>query len=68
MIPELARYISSSDDGLAASNTTSANEDQLASVMELFRDDDSEFDSSFDGFQTETDDDENEDENTNTVH
>lgn len=36
--------------------------------MELFRDDDSEIDSSFDGFEAETDDDENEDEYNNTVH
>ena len=62
IIPEPARYISSSDDVSAASVTTEANEDQLASVIELFCDDDSEFDSSFDGFHANTDDDENEDE------
>ena len=60
IIPEPARYISSSDDDLAASDTTEANEDQLAPVMELFCNDDSEFDSSVDGFQAETDDDEDE--------
>ena len=57
-----------SDDDSAASDTTDANQDQLASVMELFHDDDNEFDSSFDGFQAETDDNENEDEQNNTVH
>ena len=62
IIPEPASYISSSDDNSAASNTTVTNEDQLASVMELFHDNNSEFDSSFDGFQAETDDDENKDE------
>ena len=60
IIPESTSYISSSDDDSAASDTTEASEDQLASVMELFRDDDSEFDSSFSGFEAETDDDENE--------
>ena len=53
IIPEPARYISSSHDNSAASDTTDANEDQLASVMELFHDD-SEFYSNFDGFQAET--------------
>ena len=44
IIPKAASYISSSDNNSAASDTTDANEDQLASVMELFRDDNSEFD------------------------
>ena len=56
----MASYISSSDDDAAASDTTDANKDRLASVMELFRDDKSEFDSSFSGFEAETDDDESE--------
>ena len=60
IIPESTSNISSSDDDSAASDTTEASEDQVASVMELLRDDDSEFDSSFSGFEAETDDDENE--------
>ena len=60
--------MSSSYDDSAASNTIDANQDQLASVMELFCDDDSEFDSSFDGFQAKTDDYENEDKQNNMVH
>jgi len=61
IIPEPAADVSSSDDDSAESDTTDANEEQLAAAMEVFCEA-SDFDSSFDGFDASSDDDDNVDE------